>query len=269
MAKTNFLLYNDMMEQFSLLSREQRGDLIMTIFSYVNGIELPEVEPIVGMAFSFIKARLDKDREAYENKCAQNTENGKKGGRPRKATVSEENQTVTEETEKTERFLEKPKKADIDTDIDTDTKKKTSPTERKKKAAPTKHKHGEYQHVLLTDDQYQKLVADYGQEDADGGIQAVDAYCEEHGKTYSNYALTVRKWGIDRFRESRDGKRASPQYHNRYNDFPQRDTDYKKLQKDWNRKEYGGYHNRYNDFPQRDNDYKKIEEDWIRNAFGQ
>lgn len=28
------------------------------------------------------------------------------------------------------------------------------------------------------------------------------------------------------------------------------------------------YHNRYNDFPQRDNDYEKIQEEWIRKSFG-
>lgn len=233
MAKTNFLLYNDMMEQFSLLSREQRGDLIMTIFSYVNGIELPEVEPIVGMAFSFIKARLDKDREAYENKCAQNTENGKKGGRPRKATVSEENQTVTEETEKTERFLEKPKKADIDTDIDTDTKKKTSPTESKKKSRaaftpPTAEEVREYEVQTGLSDESQAFVDHY----------------------------TANGWLVGGKSKMKDWKSARRNWERNKEKFGNRDAPKKE------------YHNRYNDFPQRNNDYKQIEEEWIRRAFG-
>lgn len=47
--------------------------------------------------------------------------------------------------------------------------------------------------------------------------------------------------------------------------------DWKACVRTWARREPGKireYHNRYNDFPQRDNDYKKIQEEWIRKEFG-
>lgn len=65
---------------------------------------------------------------------------------------------------------------------------------------PLQH-YGEYKHVKLTDEQYKKLVDDFGQDLTDGGIKAVDEYCEMNGKSYKNYALTIRKWGITRARE--------------------------------------------------------------------
>jgi hypothetical protein len=55
-----------------------------------------------------------------------------------------------------------------------------------------KHKHGEFKHVLLTDDEYSKLCKDYGQDIADKYIQKVDEYCEMKGKSYKNYNLAIR-----------------------------------------------------------------------------
>lgn len=60
-----------------------------------------------------------------------------------------------------------------------------------------KHEYGEYKHVRLSDTQYEKLVNDYGEEAVLTGIKKVDEYCQEHGKTYKDYNLTLRKWGID------------------------------------------------------------------------
>lgn len=59
---------------------------------------------------------------------------------------------------------------------------------------PVRHKHGEYKHVLLTDAQYNKLLSDYGSEKLDAYIRKVDEYCEQTGKKYKNYLLTIRNW---------------------------------------------------------------------------
>ena len=64
------------------------------------------------------------------------------------------------------------------------------------KKKPEKHKYGEYGHVLLTDEQYTRLIDDYGEKFVLDGIRNVDEYCQEHGKTYKDYNLTLRKWGI-------------------------------------------------------------------------
>ena len=59
-----------------------------------------------------------------------------------------------------------------------------------------KHKFGEYHHVLLTDSQYSRLVSDYGEQAVKDGIENVDRYCQKHGKTYKDYNLVLRDWGI-------------------------------------------------------------------------
>lgn len=55
-------------------------------------------------------------------------------------------------------------------------------------------RYGEYDHVVLTEEQYGKLVDDYGKETAGKYIQKVDEYCQMHGKSYKDYNLTIRNW---------------------------------------------------------------------------
>lgn len=91
MDKNSFLIYLDYEEQFNLLNNEEVGQLMRAIIKYEKTKEIPQLEGMLKMAFSFIKTQLDRDREKYNKKCEKNKENGAKGGRPRK-------------TQKTERF---------------------------------------------------------------------------------------------------------------------------------------------------------------------
>ena len=86
MDKNSFLIYLDYEEQFSLLTDEQLGQLIRAIMKYEKTSEIPKLDGMLKMAFSFIKTQLDRDREKYEEKCAKNRENAKRGGRPKKQT---------------------------------------------------------------------------------------------------------------------------------------------------------------------------------------
>lgn len=61
-------------------------------------------------------------------------------------------------------------------------------------AKPPRRKYGEYQHVLLTDQQYEKLKAEFGEEATAKYIRKVDEYCQQYGKKYSDYNLTIRNW---------------------------------------------------------------------------
>lgn len=59
---------------------------------------------------------------------------------------------------------------------------------------PQKHKYGEYKHVLLTGEQYSRLVKDFGARIADRYIKEVDEYCQQYGKSYNDYNLTIRNF---------------------------------------------------------------------------
>ena len=99
MDKNSFLIYIDYEEQFSLLTDEQLGQLIRAIMKYEKTSEIPKLDGMLKMAFSFIKTQLDRDREKYEEKCAKNRENAKRGGRPKKQTDNKKPNGFNEEDE--------------------------------------------------------------------------------------------------------------------------------------------------------------------------
>lgn len=66
------------------------------------------------------------------------------------------------------------------------------------KSKPTKHKYGEYHHVLLDDNQYERLKKLYG-DSLDEHIRILDEYIETSGKKYKNHSLVIQKWVHERY----------------------------------------------------------------------
>lgn len=56
------------------------------------------------------------------------------------------------------------------------------------------HKFGEYRHVILTDEQYSKLISEFDEASVYEYIKKVDEYCQQYGKSYKDYNLTIRNW---------------------------------------------------------------------------
>lgn len=77
---------------------------------------------------------------------------------------------------------------DIEGDIDIDKVKNKSIS----KKSP-RHKHGEYQNVLLSDDDLDKLKAEFPS-DWDQRIQRLSEYMASSGKSYKNHLATIRNW---------------------------------------------------------------------------
>lgn len=77
---------------------------------------------------------------------------------------------------------------DVDIDIDNELKEKIN-----KKEKPQKHKYGQYQNVLLSDDELAKLKTEFPV-DWEERIERVSEYCASKGKTYKNYLATIRTW---------------------------------------------------------------------------
>ena len=58
--------------------------------------------------------------------------------------------------------------------------------------AKTRHKYGEYQNVLLTDDEREKLEKDYP--DLEERIERLSEYIASTGKSYKSHYATIRAW---------------------------------------------------------------------------
>ena len=82
--KDSFILFTEYKEQIEMLSDEQAGVLMKAIFCYASDEKLPEMDELTKMAFSFIKAALERADTSYQRKVEANRENGRLGGRPPK-----------------------------------------------------------------------------------------------------------------------------------------------------------------------------------------
>ena len=100
--KKSFILYTDQSGVFNQLPDEIAGKLIKHIFAYVNDENPISEDLIINIAFEPIKQSLKRDLKRYEEYVDKQSVNGAKGGRPKKPN----------ETQITQPFIEKPKKAD-------------------------------------------------------------------------------------------------------------------------------------------------------------
>ena len=76
-------------------------------------------------------------------------------------------------------------------------------------AAPARHKYGEYQNVLLSDDDIEKLKKEFP--DWADRIERLSAYMASTGKTYKNHLATIRNWARrDRTKPAPDIKPSIP-----------------------------------------------------------
>ena len=58
---------------------------------------------------------------------------------------------------------------------------------------PTRHKYGMYENVLLTDEDYEKLIAEFPT-DWPGRVERLSEYIASTGKKYKNHLATIRSW---------------------------------------------------------------------------
>lgn len=100
--KKSFILYTDQSGVFNQLPDEIAGKLIKHIFAYCNDENPVSDDLIINIAFEPIKQSLKRDLQRWNDYIDKQSLNGKKGGRPKKPT----------ETQETQAFFKKPKKAD-------------------------------------------------------------------------------------------------------------------------------------------------------------
>ena len=127
MALESFNAYHSYLTAIEPLNDAERGRLFTALLTYSSTGEVPDLRGNERFVFPQMKWQIDRDKSSYNDFCARQSENGKKGGRPKKPTVNFE-------TQETQAFFEKPKKA-IDKDKDKDKDKDISPNGDKGKRA--------------------------------------------------------------------------------------------------------------------------------------
>lgn len=194
--KTSFVMYYMWGDVFENLPPEKAGELIQAIYKYQRTGTISIDDPVLSAVFEMIRIKMDEDGEKYQKKVELNRENGKKGGRPKNPKNPDgfsETQNNPVGFSETEPNPEKPDNdTDTDNDIDNDIVINIDIPARPKKPKPKKHRYGEFNNVLLSDEEFEKLgtlgvdVPDY--------IERLSGYMESKKKSYASHYATLRNW---------------------------------------------------------------------------
>ena len=104
MAKVYIKLFYDFIEMTEPLTHEERGRLVLAMLEYAQNKQVPD-DALTGnerVLFPMFRRMVDWELDSYAKLCDQNSRNGKKGGRPKKPGITQNNPSVFPETEKSQ-----------------------------------------------------------------------------------------------------------------------------------------------------------------------
>lgn len=145
-------IYPDFINVVQELDNGARGRLLLAIMQYANGEEPDELTGAERIAYIVLKGQIDRDADAYEANAKKQSENGKKGGRPKK---DEE----IEKPKKPTAFSENPKNPPLFSETQRKPKKPEKEEEKEKEEDKNKNKNKsvrETPHTLFA-----RLLPDY------------------------------------------------------------------------------------------------------------
>ena len=201
-------VFTDFAEVIEPLSEAERGRLFTAMLQYASTGETAELKGAERFVWPTAKQNIDRTRVEAERNAAC----GSKGGRPKKPAETDLNLKKPAETDLNR------KKADKDKDKDKDKDNIIPPISPNgdivplEGERPRKHKYGEYKNVLLTDDELEKLKAEYA--DYLDRIERLSSYIASTGKTYKSHYATIRNWARADAEKGRDNgarQTSSPQ----------------------------------------------------------
>lgn len=208
--KKSFVMYNEWQPLFTNITDEQAGQLIKAVYAYQFGEESPPEEPLLNSVYQMMRGRFETDAEKYKEVCEKRKLNGQKGGL---AKASKSYQMLANASK------EKPKEPP-----------------KPKKEAPKKNEYGEYHNVRLTDEEYKRLNAKFGEGDTAEAIKILDTYIGSLSpakkKEYlkKDHNLCMQNWVYGEV-DKRKGQTKSQAPKNSFNNFQQRGYDFAALER--------------------------------------
>lgn len=187
MAIEYFCCFHSYRQKLSELSDEQIGRVFKAAMLYSETGEISSLSPIEALAFSFIRFDIDQSHAEYEQKCAKNRANASSRIRPH-TVASDGSQTKTKTKTKS--------KTKTETIEEYNRENAPSPPDEQlsdKQTADKRHKYGEYKNVLLSDEDMDKLNAEFPA-DYTERIERLSSYIASSGKSYKNHLAVIRSW---------------------------------------------------------------------------
>lgn len=136
----SFILYTSDYQLIEGLTDEQLGQLTRALFIYARDGEVINLEPVVRMAFVFIKDKIDRNQQKYQKKCERLRANAqKRWGMQKDANDTEAYNHIQKHTKECKSIQLHTKgclyDSDSDSDSDSDVSKETNILEPSKEAS--------------------------------------------------------------------------------------------------------------------------------------
>ena len=201
------IFFRSFYEAIQQLPEADRLSVYEAIFEYsLNNAEI-QLSGTPAAVFTLLKPILDKSKRKAES--------GRKGGKQTTSKqVANDKQTKSKPQAIKDKGINiKDKGQGIEDKEESDTLPPAAdPPPSPKKEKPSFHTYGEYEHVRLTDEQYNRLVSDFGETITADYIKRCDEYIQQTGKKYKDHSLTIRNWiGKDRAAKPQPPPRDSMQ----------------------------------------------------------
>ncbi len=119
----SFILYTSDYQLIEGLTDAQMGQLTRALFIYVRDGEQIQLEPVVRMAFVFIKDKIDRNQQKYQKKCECNRENIRKRWNKSNTNDTKGNERIPNDTNVYERIPNDTTRYLSDSDSDSDVTK--------------------------------------------------------------------------------------------------------------------------------------------------
>ena len=245
MANTkSMLIMCDDYEMYDQLSDEDAGRVFKALMHKYGAGEEPEegaMSSFASFAFSVLSKQIDRSSKKYKAKAEAGKAGGEKSGevRSKREAKAKQNEADTKQNEADEKQNELPNPnpnpipnpipiSPPEIDICADAQLTSKP------AKPVRHKYGQYQNVLLTDEQMAKLREECPT-DWQERIERLSEYMASKGASYKDHLATIRAWKRKegqsppiRTQTGQAGQRPK----NAFLAYNQRETDYDALERE-------------------------------------
>ena len=190
-----FKFYTAWGEGIAELSDTEAGRFVKAVCSYADGRETPTLSGGERALFAIARKQIEQDMEKSARTSNVRAEIGRIGG----INSSKQRQAIASNCKQTEAIASSEQQTQANA-FNKELRIKNQEEEQELRditpapAKPTKHRHGNFGHVFLTDEDLQKLQdrfpTDYQQR-----IQNLDDYLENNpSKHYANHYLTILTW---------------------------------------------------------------------------
>lgn len=174
--KKTFVIYASWQPYFDNLSDADAAKMIRAIYAYQISGEMPEQEWPQYPTFLMFKDTMDKDTESYNAKV-------ERVNKAREQKSDKSHSDISMKTDSNQNNINSVT-SDTYTDTYTDTK-------------PKKKKYGQYKHVMLSDDDIEKLKSKHSESEIKAAVDYLDVYIEEKGYKTKNHKITLERWVFD------------------------------------------------------------------------